>query len=232
MPRMCGRFASQLPPEILAQLFRTRAPLVNAAPSWNVAPTDSAMVVRRDPQDGARDLGLLQWGLVPHFTKELKAARRPINARAETLAGSAMFRGALAQRRCLVPAGAFYEWRHVDGTKQPYAVARADGAPLALAGLWEGWRDPTSGEILRSFVIVTTAANADLAWLHDRMPVILEPRDWPLWLGEEAGEAAALLMPAGAGIVRVWPVSRAVNSVRNNGPLLLSPLAEAAGPRP
>jgi putative SOS response-associated peptidase YedK len=121
--------------------------------------------------------------LVPHFTKDLKTARRPINARAETVASSGMFRGALAARRCLVPADAFYEWKAVADGKQPYAIARADGSPLAFARLWEGWRSP-DGETLRTFTIITTSANAEMAQLHDRMPVALEPIDWPHWLGE------------------------------------------------
>ncbi len=184
------------------------------------------MVVRHHAPTAERRLDVLRWGLVPHFTKDLKTARRPINARAETMAGSGMFRGALAQRRCLVPAAAFYEWQAVAGGKQPYAIARADGAPLALAGVWEGWRDP-AGEVLRSFAIITVAANADLAWLHERMPMIVEPADWKLWLGETEGDYACLMRPADCGIVRHWKVRRLVNSVRNNGPELLE---EAADP--
>ena len=127
---MCGRYASFLPAEAIASLFRTVNPLPNVAPFWNIAPTQPAMVIRRRPEGGGRHLDLLRWGLVPHFTKDLKAARRPINARSETAAKSAMFRGALAARRCLVPADAFYEWEAREDGKQPYAIARRDGAPL------------------------------------------------------------------------------------------------------
>ena len=115
-----------------------------------------------------------------------------------------MFRSALAARRCLVPADAFYEWKAVADGKQPHAIARTDGAPLAFAGLWEGWRDP-AGEVLRTFTIATTAANDDMAQLHDRMPMILEPDEWPVWLGEEAGEPAELLRPTSPGTVRYGP---------------------------
>ncbi len=170
---------------------------------------------------------MLRWVLVPHFTKDLKACKRPINARSETIATSGMFRGALKARRCLVPADAFYEWKALPDGKQPYAIARVDGAPLAFAGLWESWRDP-AGEILRTFTVATTSANADMASLHDRMPVILERRAWPIWLGEVAGDPAELLRPAAAGVVRLWPVSRAVNSVRNNGPQLLDEAVDVA----
>ena len=222
---MCGRFASQLPPELLRRAFAALGDIPNTPPSWNVAPTQAALVVRRNPETGERRLDALRWGLVPHFIKDLKACKRPINARSETIATSGMFRGALASRRCLVPADAFYEWKAMADGKQPYAIARTDGAPLAFAGLWEGWRDP-AGEVLRTFTIATTAASEDMAGLHHRMPVILEPDDWPVWLGEESGEYAALMRPAPVGTVWLWPVSRAVNNMRNNGPELLVPMAD------
>ena len=228
---MCGRFAAQLPPELLRRAFAAVGDIPNTPPSWNVAPTQAALVVRRHPETGERRLDALRWGLVPHFAKDLKGCKRPINARSESIANSGMFRSALGSRRCLVPADAFYEWRAVHDGKQPYAIARTDGAPLAFAGLWESWRDP-AGEVLRSFTIATTTANADMAQLHERMPVILEPAAWPLWLGEEAGDYTALLRPAAVGVVRLWPVSRAVNSVRNNGPELLAPMTDPAPQTP
>jgi putative SOS response-associated peptidase YedK len=217
---MCGRFAAQLPPEFIRRLFRADGELPNIAANWNVAPTDPAMVIRLDPDTRQRSLDVLRWGLVPYFTKDLKKAQRPVNARAETVASSSMFRAALAKRRCIVPADAFYEWKTIADAKQPYAIARIDGAPLAFAGLWEGWRDP-SGEVLRTFTILTTAANDEMAQVHARMPVILEEEDWRAWLGEVDRDPLALLRPAATGLLRVWPVSRAVNSVRNNGPALL-----------
>jgi putative SOS response-associated peptidase YedK len=226
---MCGRFASFLPPEALRAIFRTANPTPNLPPNWNVAPTQSALVARRHPQTGERHLDALNWGLVPHFTKDLNAARKPINVRAETAAASGMFRGALASRRCLVPADAFYEWRTTPDCKQPYAIARQDGAPLAFAGLWEGWRGP-DGETLRTFAILTTAANATMQQLHARMPVILEPEDWPVWLGEAAGDPPSLMRPAGEGVLRAWPVSRAVNNVRNNAPALLDRIDNSPTP--
>jgi putative SOS response-associated peptidase YedK len=222
---MCGRFAAQLPAELVARLFRTSGPLPNTAPNWNVAPTQGALVVRRHPDDDTRRLDVLTWGLVPYFTKDLKKALRPINARAETAASSSMFREALKKRRCLVPCDAFYEWKAGPDGKQPYAIARTDGAPLALAGLWEGWRDP-SGEILRSFTIMTTTANADMGKLNTRMPVILEEEDWRTWLGEVPRDPLALLRPAEEGVLRLWPVSQAVGNVRNNGAVLLDAIGE------
>ena len=228
---MCGRFASLLPPHAVQALFGAAGALPNVAPSWNVAPSQDAMVVRRHPDSGERRLDLLRWGLVPGWTKDLKAARKPINARSETAAGSGMFRAALAARRCLVPADAFYEWRAQADGKQPFAIARQDGQALAFAGLWEGWRSP-DGETLRSFAILTTAANATMRPLHERMPVILEPQDWPAWLGEVPAEPEALLRPAADDVLRLWPVSRAVNAVRNNGPALLDRIDDPAAPPP
>jgi putative SOS response-associated peptidase YedK len=222
---MCGRYASHLPAAAIAQLFRNSVPVPNAAPSWNVAPSQAALVVRRQPETGERRLDLLNWGFLPHWTKDLKAARRPINARAETVQSSPMWRDAFARRRCLVPADAFYEWQPVpDGPKQPYAIARQDGEPTAFAGLWDGWRSP-EGEVVRTFAIIVTAANDTVAPIHDRMPVILERADWPGWLGEMDADPAMLLRPAADDVLRVWPVSRAVNSPHTNGPELLARVA-------
>jgi putative SOS response-associated peptidase YedK len=220
---MCGRYASSQPPEFIARLFQTVNALPNVAPSWNVAPSQDAMVVRRHPETGERHLDLLQWGLVPHWTKDPPKTKHPINARAETVATSGMFRGAFAQRRCLVPADAFYEWQATEGGKQPYAIARQEGQPMAFAGLWEGFRWP-DGTALRTFAIITTSANADMTGLHDRMPVILDQADWHAWLGETEGDRAALLRPAPDGTLQSWPVSTRVNTPRNNDAELLAAL--------
>jgi putative SOS response-associated peptidase YedK len=221
---MCGRYASFLPAEAVARLFATTNPLPNLAPSWNLAPSQPAFVVRRHPDTGKRHLDVLRWGLLPHFTKAPEHARRPINARAETVATAGMYRGAFARRRCLVPAAAFYEWQAIERAKQPWAIARADGATLALGGIWEGWRAP-GGEVERSFAIITTRPNAEMAVLHNRMPVVVDPNDWAAWLGEVEADPAALLEPPPDGTLRAWPVSRTVNSPQNNGPELLEPAA-------
>jgi len=217
---MCGRYASFLPPDLIARLFGTKNPLPNLKPTWNMAPTMNAPVVRRHPETGERHLDVLTWGFVPGFTKSLKDARRPVNARAETAATSGMFRNAFAKRRCLVPAAAFYEWQAGPAGKIPSAVARVDGDPMAFAGLWEGWRAP-DGDILRTFVIITTAANAQMAVLHERMPVILEQADWPGWLGEAEVDPATLLRALPEGVLRIWPVDKQIGNVRNDGPDLL-----------
>jgi putative SOS response-associated peptidase YedK len=218
---MCGRYASFLPAEALRALFQTVNPTPNWEPTWNMAPTRGAPVVRLHPQTRERHLDQLRWGLLPYWAKDPKSTRQPINARAETLATSPMFRDALARRRCLVPADVFYEWQATETGKQPYAIARADGQPMAFAGLWEGWRG-ADGTILRTFTIVTTDANPELRPLHERMPVILEPADWPAWLGEREAVAASFLRPSSAEL-RVWRVSKAVNNVSNDTAALLGP---------
>jgi putative SOS response-associated peptidase YedK len=231
---MCGRFSSTLSAEFIRRLFGTEGDPPNLGPSWNLAPSQDALVVRRHPETGARRLDALKWGLVPHFTKDLKQARKPINARAETVASSGMFARAFTARRCIVPAGLFYEWQTLGAVKQPYAIARADKAPLALGGIWEGWRSP-DGEVVRTFAIITTSANREMSVLHPRMPLVLEPSGWRLWLGEETGDATDLLRPAPDGTLTAWPVSPRVNSPRNNDASLIEPTvmsAEASGPNP
>ena len=223
---MCGRYAAILPPEAIASLFHTQGPAPNWAGTWNMAPNKEAPVVRRHPTAGHRDLSLLRWGLLPHWTKDLQGARRPINARGETIASTPMFRDAFARRRCLVPANAFYEWQTTPSGKLPWAIARQDGAPLVFAGLWEGWRGP-DGAIIRSFVIVTTGANEALQPLHERMPLVLEPPDWPRWLGDEPGDdlgdVKSLIRPSQAAF-RTWRVSTAVNNARADASSLLDPV--------
>ena len=208
---MCGRYAAFLPAEAIVALFQTTGAVPNWAPNGNLAPTCDAPVVRLHPQTRERRLDLLRWGLVPHWAKDPKSVRMTFNARGETIAAKPMFRDAFARRRCLVPADFFYEWQTVDGAKQPWAIAREDGQPLAFAGLWEGWRG-ADGTIIRSYTIVTTSANEALRSLHERMPVVLEAADWPLWLGEAEGDPARLIRPSEAGF-RTWQVDAAINKV-------------------
>ncbi len=220
---MCGRFATDIPLHLIGEWYRTVGPLPNDAPNYNVAPTQSVPVVRRHPDTGERRIDLLRWGLIPHWSKD--KGRQPINARAETVASSGMFRAALAARRCIVPMTAFYEWDQRSKPKQPYAFGRCDRDPVMLAGLWESWTDP-AGELVRSFAIVTTTANATLSPIHDRMPVVLEHGGRDAWLDDGPH---ALLRPAPDDVLRRWPVGSAVNSPRNNGPRLLDPVDTADG---
>ncbi len=222
---MCGRYASFLPPEAIARIFGTVNPLPNIEPSWNLAPTQPA-VVRRNPKTGERHLDVLTWSLLPYSTKDPKQARKPINLRGETVGTMPPSRDAFARRRCLIPAATFYEWQKTEAGKQPFAIARADGEPLALGGVWESWRAP-NGEIERTFAIITTRPNAEMVPLHNRMPLVIDPKNWPAWLGDVEADPTALLAPPPDGTLRTWPVSTAVNSPKNNGPELLQPTRAA-----
>ena len=218
---MCGRYASFLPAEYLARLLATVNPPPNLKPTWNMAPTMDAPVVRLD-HDSRRHLDVMKWGLVPYFTKNLNKARKPINGRCETVETSGMFREAFAKRRCLVPAAAYYEWLDGPNGKVPFAVARLDGEPVVFGGMWEEWRSP-EGENLRTFATITTAANRQLSVIQDRMPVIIERREWPLWLGEVEGDPKSLLRGAPEDVLRIWPVDKKLGNFRNDGPELLEP---------
>lgn len=224
---MCDRYASFCPAGALRQTFQTVNSILDLKPSWNVAPTQLAPVVRRHPETGERRLDLLQWGLA-RWWQSGRIQRRPINCRAETITESAVLRGAFKWRRCIVPADAFYKWKSIEGGKQSYAIARMDGLLMAFAGVWEECRLP-DWRVLCTFAIVTTVADAELAEVHDRMPVILEPADWPVWLGELEGDPGSLLHPAPDGMLRTWLVNRRVDDPRNNGRELLEPIGLARG---
>jgi putative SOS response-associated peptidase YedK len=226
---VCGRarLSSDVSEIKLVFSIPPHRPTPNIAPSWNVAPTDPLPVVRYDAKAGERSLEVMRWGLVPFWAKDIKVGFANINAKAEGIDRKPAFREAFTRRRCLVPVDNFYEWKKSGTTRQPYAVALADRRLMALAGLWETWRSPAA-ERVRSFAIVTTDPNELCAHLHDRMPVILKPDVWPLWLGEEAADVPqlkALLTPYPAEEMTCWPVSARVGNVRNNDPSLIEPMA-------
>jgi putative SOS response-associated peptidase YedK len=226
---MCGRFTQQRPASELAEIFAAEPLVEDPGARFNVAPTDDALVVVQ--RDERRAITAYRWGLVPHWATDLKAGSRMFNARAETLPTSPAFRAAFARRRCLVPVDSFYEWKREGTVRQPYRVVREDGRPLALAGLWAGWKDPETELVHRTFTIVTTSPNDALADLHDRMPVIVPDDAWARWLDPapaEPGELMGLLQPTDEIALRIHAVSRAVNDVRNDGPALIEPLIVAA----
>jgi putative SOS response-associated peptidase YedK len=221
---MCGRYSASRPPDLTAETYAAVVVDDPPPPSWNVAPTDPVSVVVQRSE--GRELRTLGWGLVPSWSKDRKGAARMINARAETVAEKPAFRAALARRRCLVPADGWYEWLALpDRAKQPFFIGPRDGSPVAFAGLYEVWRDPATDELLRTCTVVTTGAVDDLRFLHERMPVALAPDVWDAWLDPSYDDAAALrgLLAPRDGFA-AYPVSTAVNSVRNNGPELLDPL--------
>jgi putative SOS response-associated peptidase YedK len=232
---MCGRFTLRTPSSVLIEHFdldvRGDRQLSLFEPRYNIAPTQEILVVRTDQRGGERSAAMQRWGLIPSWAKEPISGPPLINARAETLADKPTFRAAFRARRCLIPADGFYEWQQPmgggHGTKQPYYIHRPDSGPFAFAGLWETWKPKTasnSGEsplVIESCAIVTTAANSKLCPLHDRMPVILAPVDYALWLDGDVQDPAALqhlLAPCGDDELVAEPVSTHVNRVANNDP--------------
>lgn len=217
---MCGRFAVTLPPDAMAQLFEaTPANDMPHVPNYNVCPTNAVHVIH---SDGTRRLVAMRWGFIPHWYKKPNDGPLLINARSETIAEKPAFRAACRERRCVMIATGFYEWTRDGKTRLPWYITRADGAPLIFASVWQDWsRDDQD---LRTCAIVTTAANAPMSAIHHRMPVILEPEDVALWLGE-MGKGAARLMTAAADDALVWHrVDTAVNSNRAEGAELIHPM--------
>jgi putative SOS response-associated peptidase YedK len=220
---MCGRMAITLPHDAMAQVFSALpANDLPEVPNYNVCPTMTVHVV--SSEKGARRLRAMRWGFVPHWYTALSSGPLLINARSETIADKPAFRAAVRERRCLIVATGFYEWKREEGQPpQPWFITRSDGAPMAMAGIWQDW-DKGDAPVT-SFAVVTCGANAAMAPIHDRLPVILTEADWPLWLGE-AGHGAALLMrPALDDVLHFTKVSREVNSNRASGPGLITPIA-------
>lgn len=238
---MCGRFVSASSPALIADRFAVdqvdESVGEEPRPDYNVAPRRDVLTVRQqDPaRGGERVLSRLRWGLVPSWAKEAKIGDRMVNARAETVATKPAYRRAFAGKRCLIPADGFYEWKRGSAgagakpKKQPYFIHRRDGEPLAIAGLWEVWKVPddemtgieSADGWLRTCVIVTTAANAALEPIHNRMPVILPEPAWAQWLDPDEHDVDALqrlLVPAPPEWFEAYPVGAQVNDARNNGP--------------
>jgi putative SOS response-associated peptidase YedK len=249
---MCGRFTSaRKRAELLAEFGVERDRVADELPpDYNVAPTKPVYAVltrgKRDAAEGedasvARELRVVRWGLVPSWAKDVTIGNRLINARAETVDSKPAFRRAFARRRCLLPADGFYEWVEAEEQgrkrKQPYYIHRTDGGVLAFAGLYELWRDKSYPDDhpqawMWTAVIITTKAEDEAGRIHDRMPMVIDPSRWADWLDPDNNDATrlhTLLAPAVAGTLASYPVSRDVNSVRNNGPALIKPLPPADG---
>ncbi len=188
---MCGRVIQSSGPFNLAIVHGMNAHASRASNyprRYNAAPSQELLVIRRNRDTGEVSLDPLRWGLIPYWCKDSKGGRKPINAKAETVARLPMFRDAYAQRRCILPVDGFFEWKAIKGLKekQPFAIAMQDGSPFGIAGIWENWKEPASGEWQRTFAIVTVSPNELLAQIHDRMPAILGKADYDRWLGMTA----------------------------------------------
>jgi len=220
---MCGRYSITTAPEAMRRLFGIKGALPNFPARYNVAPTQTVPVVRLDAE-GDREIALLRWGLVPSWSKGVDHRYSMINARAETLATKPAYRGPFRQRRCLVPADGFYEWKAEAGGKQPFRFTLAGGDLFAFAGLWDRWEDP-AGVAIESFTIIVTNPNELVAEVHDRMPVILSSSGYERWLDPTAkpDALAAMLQPYPAEAMAAARVSRRVNSPANDDPSILGP---------
>ena len=224
---MCGRYTLKTPVERLAEKFQFPE-IIPLKPRYNIAPSQSVAVVRRFPDDRDRKLAMLRWGLLPLWVKDLSKVQQPINAKAETAAEKPMFRDAFKRRRCLVPADGFYEWKQNGGHKQPVYIHMKDGEPFAIAGLWEHW-EGQDGQVIESCTLLTTEPNDVLAPIHNRMPVILDPKDYAQWLDPDqqaADGVKPLLRPYPPEAMTYFSVNLRVNNPRNDDVLCIEPLPE------
>ena len=216
---MCGRMAITLPHEAMTQLFEAAGDNdLPDVPNFNVCPTVQVHTVTSG--EGVRRLRGMRWGLVPHWYKKPNDGPLLINARGETIADKPAFRAAVRERRCLIVASGFYEWTVTEEkARLPWYITRADGAALVMAGIWQDW-----GELGATCAVVTTAANPVMARIHKRMPVVLTPEAWPLWLGEAGKGAAVLMQAAPEDALAFHRVDPAVNSNRAQGSALIEPI--------
>lgn len=230
---MCGRFTQQRPTSELARIFDAEDLAEDPGGRFNVAPTDEASVIVQ--REERRAIVRYRWGLVPAWSNDPKMPSKTFNARAETIATSPLFRDAFRRRRCLVPVDGFYEWRREGTVRRPVRIHDPADLPLALAGLWTGRQDAETGEWRRTFTIVTTRPTEFMAAIHDRMPVVIPPDAWAMWLDpapREVGELRALLEPREDLVLAAYAVSPLVNNVRNDGPGLIVPADEAPAAPP
>ena len=215
---MCGRYRLSRRKQVVEEYFDTVSLEHDWNPRYNIAPTQSVPIIRQDPKEPVREMSFVRWGLIPSWAKDSSVAAKMINARSETASMKPAFRDALKSRRCLIPADAFYEWKRIGKSKQPYCFEVNEGGLFAFAGIWDRWKN-ASGNAVETFSILTTTPNAVTAVVHDRMPVILDLDSYDLWLDpgmKDVGLVSELLKPCNAKIMRSYPVSTRVNQVIND----------------
>ena len=217
---MCGRFTQRQPVAKLKKEFGVEeVPEVEAR--YNIAPTQSILGVRQTLD--SREMSFLKWGLIPSWAKDSSIGAKLINARSETVTEKPSFREAFKRRRCIIPADGFYEWQRTEGRKQPFFFHMHDDRPFGFAGLWDRWQSP-EGEVIESCTILTTEANEVLMPVHDRMPMILHPETYELWLDDDLRKVSLreeLLRPFPAREMASYPISTSINSPRNQGEVLI-----------
>ncbi|WGJ15772.1 SOS response-associated peptidase [Methylocapsa sp. D3K7] len=228
---MCGRFTQSYTWRELVELYRLTVPARNLRPRYNIAPTTTIDVLRLS--ETGPELVPMRWGLIPGWWKKTaKEVPSTFNARVETIAEKPMFRSAFKRMRCIVPASGYYEWRTVEGSKQPYFISAADGAVLSIAGLWDQWKNPATGETISSCTLIITAENDFTRPIHERMPVFLGGDDRDAWLTGKAG--VEVLRSAPNDLLRMWPVSTRVNKsgVGDDDASLIEPIGDVAATSP
>jgi len=216
---MCGRYRLSRRKQLVEEYFDSISDEPDWSPRFNVAPTQPIPIIRQHPKEPVRELSLMRWGLIPSWAKDASGAPRLINARSETASSKPAFPDALKSRRCLIPADGFYEWSRAGKTKHPYCFEVNNGELFAFAGLWDRWKDPSSGSWVKTCSILTTTPNAVTSAIHDRMPVILDPDGYDLWLDPGMKDVTAvsdLLKPCDDKRMRCYPVSTRINHVVND----------------
>jgi putative SOS response-associated peptidase YedK len=215
---MCGRYRLSRRKQLIQEYFETTESEHEWTPRYNIAPTQLVPIIRQNPKEPVRELSLARWGLIPSWANDSSGAARMINARSETAGTLPAFRDSLKSRRCLIPADGFYEWQRTGKAKQPYCFAIEEGELFAFAGLWDRWSGAT-GNTIESCSILTTVPNAVTSAVHDRMPVILDPDCYDLWLDpgmREVTVASEMLKPYDAQLMRCYPISARINHVAND----------------
>ncbi|HLM80837.1 MAG TPA: SOS response-associated peptidase [Terriglobales bacterium] len=226
---MCGRYRLSRRKQIVEEYFNSVSGEEDWAPRFNIAPTQPVPIIRQNPKEPIRELSLVRWGLIPSWAKDPSVAATMINARSETARTKPAFRDALKSRTCLIPADGFYEWARTGKARQPYCFEVNEGKLFAFAGIWDRWKD-ASGKTIETCSILTTTANAVTAAVHDRMPVILDPDGYDLWLDpgmRDVRAASELLKPYDARLMRSYPISTRINHVANDDAECSRPMEHA-----
>ena len=226
---MCGRFTLSAPPEVISMCFDIETDSFNYLPAFNIAPTQNVLTVRN--RENSKHVQTMRWGLIPFWAKEARIGNKMINARSETVIENKVFRTPFQKRRCLILADSFYEWVRVSKSKQPIRILLDSEKPFAFAGIWESWKDPNdpNADAVESCSIITTHANTLIQPIHDRMPVIL-PRelesDWLDLDNTDTSFLREIMIPFDPGLMKCYPVSQAVNSTKNEGKDLITPIVQ------
>ena len=226
---MCGRFTLSAPPEVISMCFDIETDSFNYLPAFNIAPTQNVLTIRN--RDNSKHAQTMRWGLIPFWAKEAKIGNKMINARSETVIENKVFKTPFQKRRCLILADSFYEWVRVSKSKQPIRILLDSEKPFAFAGIWESWKDPNdpNADAVESCSIITTHANTLIQPIHDRMPVIL-PRelesDWLDLDNTDTSFLREIMIPFDPGLMKCYPVSQAVNSSKNEGKELITPIVQ------